>query len=140
MNMYMEKYIKNLRELADYLESRGFTIKEGDIFYGTAPSYISCSEISSFKKNVKAMGAYKKHAGSDLEAEREFGMAKLQVYIPRRKVCERIVTGTRIIPAEAERIVPAKPEQTEDIVKYKCPESFLDIPDDIKKEVAKNGV
>ena len=140
MNKNIESCIRDLRGMADYLESHEFKIEGADRFFGSASFYIECKGIPSFKKNVRAMGAFKKAAipGVDLEAERTFGTSKLQIYTSSANVCERIVTGTRTVYATP--AIPAKPEHKEDIVEYKCPESFLDIPDDIKKEVAKNEV
>jgi len=38
----------------------------------------------------------------------------------RVAVCERIVTGTRMVPAVPEYVVQAQPEREEEIVEWKC--------------------
>ena len=41
----------------------------------------------------------------------------VEVNVPRDKVCKRVVTGHRVIPA--------RPERTEEIVEWQCPDSIL---------------
>jgi len=38
----------------------------------------------------------------------------------REDVCERVVVGTKIIPATEERVIPAEPERQEDLVEWHC--------------------
>ena len=128
--MSKETIIKELREAADYLESRAFEVDAVDFLFSDVRIYLSCESISSFKRNVKVMGAFEKRADSDLEAVRRFGGSSFRVYIARSKVCERIVTGKRVIPAR-----PAVSETEEDVVEYKCPKSFHDIPDNVEELV-----
>jgi len=122
---------KELREMADYLESRDFKLEASDSLFGGASIYLSCETIPSFKQNIKAMGAFEKGAGSDLEAHRKIGCSTLQVYIARSKVCRKIITGKKIVPAQ-----PAIPEKEVDTYEYKCPKSFHDIPDNMEELVS----
>lgn len=128
--MGKEEFVKDLRDLADYLETHNFELDKGDCLWGNGHIYLSCDKIPSFKKNIKAMGPFEKAAGDDLEANKRFGSFTFQVYIARNKVCKRVVTGKRIIPAK-----PAEPEREEEIVKYECPKSFYDIQENTEELV-----
>ena len=45
---------------------------------------------------------------------------RLDITSDRKTVCERIVTGTKIIPATEERIIPAEPEREVEAVEWRC--------------------
>lgn len=38
----------------------------------------------------------------------------------RQTVCERVVVGKRVVPAEPERLLPAEPEREVEIVEWRC--------------------
>lgn len=49
------------------------------------------------------------------------GGVKLSWTAYRETVCERVVVGTKVVPAEPERLVAAVPERTEEVIEWKCP-------------------
>ena len=58
----------------------------------------------------------------------KLGLFRLSAIEYRSQVCERVVTGKRVIPAE---VVPAHtvPEREEEIVEWRCPDSLLENAD-----------
>ena len=47
-------------------------------------------------------------------------LVRLVVTSMRDVVCERVVTGREVIPAQAEQVLPAIPERTVEVVTWKC--------------------
>jgi hypothetical protein len=39
----------------------------------------------------------------------------------RETVCERVVLGTKYVPAEPEKVIAAQPAREEDVIEWKCP-------------------
>lgn len=54
------------------------------------------------------------------EMQWEFGMMNLRLCTDRENVCEKVVTGTKIIPAKEEYVVPAQDERIEEVYEWKC--------------------
>lgn len=127
--MEKETFIKDLRALANLLEERDFDFSKCDIF--DVRIYLKCNSEESFKRNARALGTFDKSWNDYVNATRKFGeKIHFQVTAEREVVCKKIVTGTRIIPAQEERIIPeevipASPEREEEIFEYQCPESFI---------------
>jgi hypothetical protein len=74
------------------------------------------------------IGSVRKEAGDAYAgAVRTFGSIELRVLCSRDQVCERIVVGTRPVEVPDPEIVAAAPRVTidEEIVEWRCPESFL---------------
>lgn len=74
------------------------------------------------------IGSVRKEAGDAYAgAVRTFGSIELRVLCSRDQVCERIVVGTRPVEVPDPEIVAAAPLVTidEEIVEWRCPESFL---------------
>lgn len=132
--MKKEDLAKACREFADYLDARDF----GELDF-TSPTFLIRAETpAEFKKHARAMGSFEKSADAGyFNAIRRFGEIKLELFIVRDLVCKRIEKGTRIIPGEPERVIPATPDRTEPMYEYECPDTILglDENEEEKKEV-----
>lgn len=126
-----EKFVKELRALADFVEEKDFDFEK------KAPSsvtfYVWCTDKKDFAQKSKLLGSFKKSADNWLNATKSFGdFVNLQVTITREYVCKKVKVGTKIIPATEkkivpEQIIPAEPEKEVEVYEYKCPESFIDL-------------
>lgn len=129
--MNKQEYVASLRELADFVESREFP-DDWSGWYGinsyTAPDIqFSVNSKTDFAKIAKAFGSFKKSgdsASTDCNKELSLG-ARLALWGKKEAICEKVVVGKRIIPAEPEQIIPATEEHEEEIIEWKCPESFI---------------
>ena len=129
--MDKDNFVKQLRELASFIEEKDFDFKDVSIPYHTF--HLFCSNPESFGENAKALGSFEKSADSYLNATKRVTQNfSLQVTIGRELVCKKVVTGKKIIPATEEKvipeqIIPASPEKEEDVYEYVCPESFVEL-------------
>ncbi|MCH8285281.1 hypothetical protein IIB79_01975 [candidate division KSB1 bacterium] len=123
--MNNSKKIQALRDCLDFVEKAGIDINIPWKIH--AP----CESAEEFSAKVKKLGSFdKKVDDSFLNAEKWFGdgtQCILQVYVLRTETCKRIVVGKKTVPFKAAETLPEVPEHEEDIVKWECPESFLDI-------------
>jgi len=131
--MNKENFIKELKEVADFLEEKDFDFEDCNIFDFTI--FIACRSKESFQKNAKALGTFEKSADAWINATRKFDQISIQVTAERDLVCKKVLVGTKIIPATEEKIipemiVPACPEREEEVYEYKCPESFINMKED----------
>lgn len=112
-------YIRTLREIADYVESRPF---DEDLPIFAPSTYIFCEDATQFGRAVAAAGDAEKSAVNEfLDVTVMFGSTRFQITIEQEKVCRRIKIG--------EEIIPAQPECVKDIYKYECPDSFIALKD-----------
>lgn len=124
-----ESLIQDLRAIANLLEERSFDLTDCNVLGFRI--YIYAKTKEAFKVNARALGSFNKSASDWINATRVVSnIASIQVTAERNLVCEKIVTGTRIIPAKEEeiipeQIIPASPETVEEIFEYVCPESFI---------------
>ena len=119
-----QAFIDGLRELADFLEAnpQNRQLWDHQVFHFFAQSK---EEFAQALRDLSPCS--KEDDGSFVEAIRSFGPVRVVVNLNHDKGCERIVIGTKVLPAEPEKtvVIPAKPERVEEIVEWKCPESFL---------------
>ena len=102
------KWIEGLRELASFLEGNP-DLPLPQAFYGLV---WSSSKDCTFNL-AKGRGPWHKYfSGSYAYLSRRFGPHEYSFGLTRDLVCERIVTGTREVPASPARI--------EEIVEWKC--------------------
>ncbi len=119
-----QSIVTSLRQLADFLETKEFTLSGGIGF--SNPELYLFTDGESFLKNIQQLGGFtKEFTDYSAYAIKTFGKAKFVVHTSREKVCEKIEDGVEVIPAEPERIIPARPERIVPKYKYKCPESLL---------------
>lgn len=115
-----EGRIQGIRELLDLLEAEpeipmpvGFAWANAYTFDDSLPA----SEMARLMKPVN-----KKVTASFYQLEKTFtGGVTYKVNYDRKAVCERVVTGTREVPAET--IITKA--HTEEIVEWICPDSLL---------------
>jgi hypothetical protein len=112
--MTREEFISDIREIADFFEAHP------DLKVMPSP-YLFISDYSETAKEslrlfVKAAGkTTKEFSGNEFKVEKRFSNGFLLHFdVQRQAVCERVVTGTKVIPAIS------YPERTEDIVEWKC--------------------
>jgi hypothetical protein len=67
----------------------------------------------------------------------QFGkFVRLDISTLRKTICERVIVGKKLVPAQPERVLPATPETTVDEVEWRChpvlvrPES-TEVPEDL---------
>ncbi len=127
-----QRFIRTLREIADYVESRPF---DDDLPFPYPDLYLICDDKAEFGRAVAAAGSFEKTATDKwLNATIDFGFSKFQITIRQELICKRVKVGTKTIPATEEHTVPAEPERMEDVYKYECPDSFLALKD-VSEEV-----
>lgn len=89
-----QEYIDGLHALADFLTAHPDFIEN----YGIN-TYLDVNDPEKFRSMIKnAKGRWEKNSSDhEFNVLRYFGPHSLNLYIPRDKICERIVTGTKII-------------------------------------------
>jgi len=109
------EFIKGLQEVVDFITSHP-TLK----ITGDARFYIFSDSPEEFSYAVRCLGNVTKEAsGGDLVARAAFGPHTISAFVSQEETCERVVVGTKIIPATEEREV--------EIVEWICPPSFLNL-------------
>lgn len=143
--MKKSEYIKGIRNLADFLESKEFP-ESWINSYGGEESYpnpylsLFVYKKEDFSLFSKLIGGFKKSVtDSFLSFEKEGSSFSMMVHGSRENICERVKIGTKIIPAKEEEIIPAEPEKEEDVYEWKCPESFIGMKEE-KEEVGTANV
>lgn len=119
------KRINAIRDLLDFVCEHD--LEEADRLFCCLTIYPKNKE--DLISRTRGMGTLEKIVqtiGETFTLRKKFGQhgVFIDFDINREKVCERIVTK-KLLPAEEERIIPAKPEQEVDVVTWKCPESLL---------------
>lgn len=123
--MNKTEYVAALRELTDFVESKPFSdsLKWS---WGTELNFFIYDK-EEFAKVCLALGSFKKESNdafTSAKLELPLG-AKINVYGDKNEICEKVVVGKRIVPAQPAKTVPAVEEHEEDVFEWKCPESFL---------------
>jgi hypothetical protein len=90
---------------------------------------------------ISHLGPVKKDAGeATFDVQKDFGGGvTLRWWASRTSVCHAKVVGTRTVPAEAEKIIPAKPERVEEVVEYECPSLMRELRRPTTVEVPKEA-
>lgn len=71
---------------------------------------------------IKRAHGVSKTYGTDFAwFRKEFGQhVRFEISTERATVCERVVTGTKIVPARPAMVLPAEPERVEELVEWHC--------------------
>lgn len=120
------EFVDSLRKLADFFEAHPdlkvpYSMSgDGIIIFANGKEEISLA--------ARAFGSCDKTSDDifyRVVKKDPIGQFKLSAIEYRSQVCERVVTGKRVIPAQT---VPEHtiPERTEEIVEWRCPESILE--------------
>jgi hypothetical protein len=107
--------ITRLREFADFLEAN----PEAPAPYADNIRFdvfaLSKEEFVKYAKNIGGKLTKVHDYSSVMTLRRHFGKLQYDINVGREEVCERVVTGTRIVPAKE-----AVPEHEEEITEWKC--------------------
>jgi hypothetical protein len=117
-----QQFIQALRDMADLFEQNEevpLPKWKQDISLFSTNDDSAKAELSAF---ARAIGKVAKVYGDELVTlSKDFGsLLQLRMHANREAVCERVVVGTKVIPARSERILPAEPEREEEIVEWHC--------------------
>lgn len=122
-------FLTGLRNFADFMESHP-DMPLG--WYGVTFSHWSMSreELTAI---IRQLGSVTKNFESSyIEVKKDFGgNVKYEVNIHRDQVCERVVIGTRTVPAST------SPERVEDIVEWRCSDTAFLAPRATEEEDGK---
>lgn len=130
------EYIAALRQLADYLESHEITDTYKNRWSGKDEDLFSAPHLEVYTDNKELFGNICGAMGSFIKEVSDYSTGAVHklpsgayfgVRASRSVVCKRVIVGTKTVPAKEEEIIPAEPEHEEEIVKWECPESFIDL-------------
>lgn len=78
--------------------------------------------IADLTRRLTRVGKVEKLFGSDYAWIRlMFGPhVQFDISTNRELICERVVVGKKVIPAQPERVIPAEPERTVEEVEWRC--------------------
>lgn len=106
--------IAGMRELLNFLEAH----PEIAVMTQHYIVYVSADEL---KQMARIGGWQKVYEGQFFTLRRHFsGGQKLDIYTNREAICRKVVTGTRVVPAQ-----PAVEEHTEDVEEWVCDDVSL---------------
>lgn len=119
-------YANGLRELANWIESHPEISLPNDVIHNYA---LNTKEEAALC--LRALKPCKKEYTEDFfKLVRNFGPIKVIHLFNRDAVCQRVVTGKRIVQAHLDPgyVVPAKMVEAheEDIVEWRCGDALLD--------------
>lgn len=112
------KLIQKMREAADWLEANPCH----EIVTVSVLIHATREDKERLAQLVKAAGGVKKDVSDELifvRAQR-FLPVDFTIAGDREKVCERVVVGTKTLPAHDGYMVAAQPEREVEIVEWKC--------------------
>lgn len=129
---FKDEMIAGLRKMADWLENTPVEMPVpaslvGSVYTGAMHDSRGIRHMMDSTIGMaliaNAAGDVDKEVNSQLfKLVKDFGGGvKVEWVAYREAVCERVVVGTKIVPAEPERVVAAVPERTEEVVEWKCP-------------------
>ena len=115
--------IDGMRKFLNFAEETGLD------FAIPSTIYRACGSAEEFSAAVKKLGSFTKDSDDySLNAKKSFpGGLTLEVYVPKSQTCKRVVIGKKTVPFKEAQVIPAVPAHEEDIVKWECPESFMNI-------------
>jgi hypothetical protein len=114
-----DEYVAGLRELADWLESRPELEKPVGMITILWPAY--CVEDFAKLRRESGLTDKRDYAGTEISFFRKFtGGHEAIVYCSKELTCERKKVGERVIAARPEQLIPAQPEQIEEVFEWEC--------------------
>ena len=114
------EFVRDLRLMADVLEAHPE--------FGTPCGYLTVS-IFPHANNpklhaataIRSLGNVNKiYDGEDFRLEKKVGMHTLWLWYQRQEICQRVVIGRELVPAQPERVIAATPEHEREIVEWAC--------------------
>lgn len=122
------EFASYLREMADKYEK--FPKMAQFFHHGNGGTeIIFCDDLTELSSTVRALGGGDKSSDDGKVEYRPKKYPHIVVMAFHDKVCVKVTTGKRIIPAQPERIVPAQqeqvipaqPEREEEVSEWVCP-------------------
>ena len=129
MNQKNAELVAGLRQLCDFIEANDdFEFVTGDtpqVEFHWREWYVNKSPEARrllIADLARRLGKSEKvYADNFFWLRHNFGsLVQLEVVSLRDVVCERVVTGTRVIPAQPEHTIPAIPEHEVEVVEWRC--------------------
>jgi hypothetical protein len=124
--------IQGLRDLLAFVESNDdFEFTPGDFAPAVELNYPTwylskpadrAPVVAELTRRLVRFGKVEKQYSNDFAWIRlNFGQqVRFSISTMRETICERVVVGRKVIPAQAEVVIPAKPETTVDEVEWRC--------------------
>lgn len=132
--MNKQEYVNALRELADFIEGKDLPDTWGPAYswsgvqdYPTPEMTFQFNKKEEFGDFASKLGTFDKESSDynvSIVSKLSSG-AKVTARIAHEQVCEKVVTGKKTVPFRQAYMVDAVEEHEEDIVEWKCPESFI---------------
>jgi hypothetical protein len=123
--------VKGLRDLADLIEEKGLELPIPSSYYPTTFGFhLYESDRIPPKENLKRVAkvlgkAEKKYVFDDFRLTKDFGKyVRLSFATARDQICQKVVTGTKLVPKREVIEIPNQFE-TEEIVEWVCDEPLL---------------
>ena len=130
MNEKNAQLLSGLRDLCAFIEANDdfefVTGQQPQVAMDFSTWYLHSLNNNQQRERIsdlaKRMGkAEKVYRDSFFSMTHNFGpYVQLKANSERHIVCERVVTGTKIVPAHEAYTLPAQPEQVVEIVEWKC--------------------
>lgn len=122
--------VQSLRSLANFIEQNPTAISthQNVHIYEWCPGELHGINHVALKDVAKSgWGPLAKEVDdSHFALVKRFGPRVLiRWFTDRKAICKLVKVGTKVIAAEPEKIIPAKPERVEDIVEWQCPDSLI---------------
>jgi hypothetical protein len=120
------EYAAGLRTLAEFIESHPELplphYQNFGAFLEGGPAVKKEAVIAAAKALASVTQLVKKQVyGEHMQLVwRVNSLLSYQVWVDRDAVCERVVTGVKVIPAREEVVLPAMPETTEETFEWRC--------------------
>lgn len=128
-----DEMVSSLRQLADFIEEKGedlpyLNVSIGAYEYGdydeTTYKHLPDTIKAKMAGYARALKPCKKDfSGQSFALTRKFGILTVRIAAEREKVCRKIVTGTKVVPAYT------IPERIEEEAEWVCDEPLLAIAD-----------
>ena len=113
-----EALIDGLRGLAAFLETHPDVPRPSS----TCGFYVFCANKEEMAQAAKSVGGrLEKSATTNyFMLRKDFGPLRLEIAVEREQICERVVVGTKVVPAKPECVLPATPETVEEVIEWRC--------------------
>lgn len=129
--MTNQEFVSGLRNVADFFEThpelkapyevtRGEKLTVG--FFGEITDDLDIDSKEGAAAFVRIVGGRIKKDANDshLILVADKGSFAVRAVASRDALCERVQTGTRIVPATEETFIPAQPEREEPVYEWRC--------------------
>ena len=144
MNEKNAQLVAGIRDLIAFIEANDdFEFVTGEahqVVFHWRDWYLDSADSSKRRARLAYLAqrlgkAEKQYSGDFFWLRHDFGPhVRIEAASERDVVCERVVTGTRLVPAQEAYTMPALPEHEEEIVEWKCAPILADEPEQVSAE------